>query len=577
MKARERISRILEDRVLLLDGAYGTEFMKRASIGDRPPEILNIEFPEIVENLHRDYVEAGADILITNTFGATPTKLEKSGLKDKFEEIVRNAVRLAKRASKGKTLIFGDVGPTGELAFPMGEKNFSFFYENFRSQVEIMVEEGVDGIILETFSDTAELKAAVLAVRDVSKDIFLIAHLTFDENGRTLTGTDPMNFALVFEDLDVDALGINCTLGPEELLPIFQELAKYTRKFLTVEPNAGMPFVKNGKTVYPVGPEEFSIHLDSYWKSGANILGGCCGTTPEHIREMRVKLGKRRPISRDIKKMFVISSPSKVVTFENFVIVGERINPAGRKKMSKAMEEGDLEYVLNEGKKQVKAGAEVLDVNFGIEKFVDRDFMEKVVYSLSYGVGAPLFLDVQTIPILRELVKSYPGRPVINSFRPVEEEIEKIEIVKNYGGVLILLAMGESVPEGLEDRMKAFEKGVKILENFGLGKDRIIVDPVVLAMGAGGEPLKTLEFLKYVSDLGYRTTLGLSNLSFGLPNRSFYNSSFLVLAIDRGLSSAIVNPLDEIVMKSAKAARIVLGMEELLEKKEKKTRKRMSS
>ncbi len=577
MKARERISRILEDRVLLLDGAYGTEFMKRASIGDRPPEILNIEFPEIVENLHRDYVEAGADILITNTFGATPTKLEKSGRKDKFEEIVRNAVRLARRVSKGKTLIFGDVGPTGELAFPMGEKNFSFFYENFRSQVEIMVEEGVDGIILETFSDIAELKAAVLAVRDVSKDIFLIAHLTFDENGRTLTGTDPMNFALVFEDLDVDALGINCTLGPEELLPIFQELAKYTRKFLTVEPNAGMPFVKNGKTVYPVGPEEFSIHLDSYWKSGANILGGCCGTTPEHIREMRVKLGKRRPISRDIKKMFVISSPSKVVTFENFVIVGERINPAGRKKMSKAMEEGDLEYVLNEGKKQVKAGAEVLDVNFGIEKFVDRDFMEKVVYSLSYGVGAPLFLDVQTIPILRELVKSYPGRPVINSFRPVEEEIEKIEIVKNYGGVLILLAMGESVPEGLEDRMKAFEKGVKILENFGLGKDRIIVDPVVLAMGAGGEPLKTLEFLKYVSDLGYRTTLGLSNLSFGLLNRSFYNSSFLVLAIDRGLSSAIVNPLDEIVMKSAKAARIVLGMEELLEKKEKKTRKRMSS
>ncbi len=566
MKARERISRILEDRVLLLDGAYGTELMKRANRVDVPPEILNVERPDVVESLHRDYVEAGADVIITNTFGATPAKLAKSGLEKEFERIVRNAVRLARKASKGKAFVFGDMGPTGELPFPVGEKDFSFFYENFKAQAELMVEEGVDGFILETFSDISELKAAVLAVRDVSKDVFLVAHLTFDENGRTLTGTDPLNFILTFEDLDVDAIGINCTLGPEELLPIFQELSKYTDKFLTVEPNAGMPILENGKTVYPVGPEEFSIHVDSYWESGVNIIGGCCGTSPEHIERMRIKLGRRKPLKRSRRKIFAVSSPSKVVPLNGFVVVGERINPAGRKRLSKAMEEGDLDFVVNEGKKQVKAGAEVLDVNFGVEKLVDRGFMERVVYSLSYGLGTPISIDVQTPSILSDLVRSYPGRPIVNSFRPVDEEMEKVEMVKNFGGVVVLLSMEKDVPESLEDRIRAFEKGVEILKDHGIGEDRILVDPVVLAMGAGGNPIHTLDFIEYVYKRGYRTILGLSNLSFGLPDRSFYNSSFLALAMGRGLTSAIMNPLDENVMKTAQTVQVILGIKEIPKK-----------
>ena len=563
MRKRDAISKVLRERVLLLDGAYGTELMKRAGLKDVPPEILNVERPDVVESLHRDYVEAGSDVIITNTFGATPAKLAEYGLEEKFEEIVRNAVRAAKRAAKEKAFVFGDAGPTGKLPFPVGDKPFDFFYENYRKLFQIMVEEGVDGLILETFSDIAELKAAVIAARDVSKDVFLVAHLTFDENGRTLTGTDPLNFVLTFEDLDVDALGINCTLGPEELLPIFQELSKYTDKFLTVEPNAGMPIVEHGETIYPVGPVEFAVHVDSYWEAGANIIGGCCGTTPEHIRRMRRQLGKRAPVEREKKRFFAISSPTTVVNFEGFVVIGERINPAGRKKLRRAMEEGDLDYVVTDGRKQKEAGAQVLDVNFGIEQLVKEDFMERVMYSLAYSVGTPISIDVQTVSILERLVRSYPGRPLINSFRPVDEEMEKMVILKKYGGMVVLLAMEEEVPESYEDRLKAFKKGVEILHQNGIEKERILVDPIVLAMGAGGNPKDTLDFIEFLSKEGYRTTLGLSNLSFGLPDRSFYNASFLALAVEKGLTSAIMNPLDEVVMKTLRSTLVVLGIEEL--------------
>ncbi len=566
VRKRDAISRVLKRKVLLLDGAYGTELIKRAGLKDFPPEFLNVEKPDIVESLHEDYVSAGSDVIITNTFGATPAKLSEYGLDSRFEEIVRNAVRLAKKAAKGKVFVFGDAGPTGKLPFPIGDKSFDFFYKNYKKQFEIMIEEGVDGIILETFSDIAELKAAVLAARDISKDVFLVAHLTFDENGRTLTGTDPMNFVLTFEDLDVDALGINCTLGPEELLPIFQELSKYTDKFLTVEPNAGMPVVQEKETVYPVGPEEFSVHMDSYWEAGANIIGGCCGTTPEHIKRMRRQLGTRHPIERERKRIFALSSPTNVVSFEKFVVIGERVNPAGRKKLRKAMENGDLNYILSDGRKQKEHGAEVLDVNFGIEQLVKEDFMEKVIYSLAYNVGTPISIDVQTVPILERLVKSYPGRPLVNSFRPVDEEIEKVEILKRYGGAVVLLSMEEDVPESFEDRLKAFEKGISILEENGIEKDRIVVDPIVLAMGAGGNPMDTLRFVDYLTKGGYKTTLGLSNLSFGLPYRSHFNSSFLIMAVERGLSSAIMNPLDEIVMNDLRSALVVLGKSDLPKK-----------
>ena len=563
MRKRDVISNILRERVMLLDGAYGTELIKRANIEDAPPEVLNVRRPDIVESLHRDYIKAGSDIIITNTFGATPARLSEYGLEDEFERIVRNAVRAAKKASGGRAFVFGDAGPTGKLPFPVGDKSFDFFYENYRKLFEIMIEEDVDGIILETFSDIGELKAAVLAARDISEDVFLVAHLTFNENGRTLTGTSPMNFALTFEDLDVDAVGINCTLGPGELLLVFKELSKYTDKFLTVEPNAGMPEVKQKETIYPIGPTEFASYLDQYWKAGVNVIGGCCGTTPKHIEKMRIHLGRRKPVERKKKSFFAISSPTTVVNFEKFVIIGDRLNPSGKKGLKKAIEGCNLDYLVKVAQKQKGAGAQVLDVNFGAEQFIKSDFMEKVIYSIAHKVGTPISIDVQTPKILEKLVRSYPGKPLINSFRPVEEEMKKLEILKKYGGAVVLLTMEEKLPGSYEDRVKAFEKGLEAFSSNGIDESRIIVDPIALPIGAGGNPRNTLRFIEYLSKKSFKTTVGISNISYGLPYRSYYNSAFLVMAVDKGLSSAIMNPLDEIVMKTLKSALVVLGRSDL--------------
>jgi len=564
---RWELRKILEEKILLLDGAYGTEFMKAGLEKGIPPEILNVENPKMVLDLQKSYVISGADILITNTFGAIPTKLAKHGLENLFEDIVRNAVRIAKKASNGRTLIFGDLGPSGDLPEPIGNANFEIFYENFRKMVEIMLEEGVDGFILETFSDILELKAAVYAVRDLSKDIFLIAHMTFDEKGRTLTGTDPKNFAITFEDLDVDTLGINCSLGPEEMLPVFQELSKYTSKFLSVEPNAGMPQIIKGKTVYPIGPEEFASYADSFWESGVNILGGCCGTTPKHISVLRKTLGKRAPVDKTSKTVFAVTSPSNLVDFEDFVVIGERINPAGRKKLWKAMLAENMSIIEKEAREQVESGAKILDVNFGVEKSVSRDFMKKVVERLPY-VSAPLSLDVQSVELIEELMRVYPGRPLLNSSRVVHKEIEeRVKILKKYGGILVILAMEEHVPETFDERKKAIEKALKIIEDLNFDTNRIIIDPIVLSLGSGGKVDDTLKTIEYVKSLGLKTILGLSNISFGLPNRSSYNTAFLVMALERGLDSAIMNPLDDILMKTMEASLVILKRKELPKKK----------
>jgi len=560
MRNRREVSKLLSERVLLLDGAYGTEFMKYGY--DDLPEELNIKAPDVVLKVHGSYIESGSDVILTNTFGATRMKLRKHGLEDKLDPIVRNAVRIARRAA-GEKLVFGDIGPTGELPYPLGNTLFEEFYENFRETVKIMVEEGVDGIIFETFSDILELKAAVLAAREVSRDVFLIAHMTFDEKGRSLTGTDPANFAITFDELDVDALGINCSLGPEEILPIFQELSQYTDKFLVVEPNAGKPIVENGKTVYPLKPHDFAVHIDSYYELGVNIFGGCCGTTPEHVKLFRKVLGNRKPLKRKKKRIFAVSSPSKLVTFDHFVVIGERINPAGRKKLWAEMQKGNEEIVINEAKTQVEKGAEVLDVNFGIESQIDVRYVEKIVQALPYVSNVPLSLDIQSVDLTEKALRTYPGRPLFNSSKVDEEELEKkINLLKKYGGTLIVLLMGKDVPKSFEERKEYFEKALKILERHNFS-DRVIFDPGVLPLGAEGKPVEVLKTIEFISNRGFNTTVGLSNLSFGLPDRSYYNTAFLVLGISKGLSSAIMNPLDEILMKTLNATLVILEKKEL--------------
>ena len=562
MKNRWEIRKLLEERVLLLDGAYGTEFIRMGLEDDKPSESLNLENPDMVYKLQRSYVEAGSDILLTNTFSAIPHKLDELGYGDKFEDIVRMAVKIAKRASNGKALIFGDCGPTGVLPRPMGKGDFDFYYDNYRRIVEVFLDEGVDGIIFETFSDILELKTAVMAVRDLSKDIFLIVHLTFDENGRTLTGSDPMNFAITFGNLDVDVLGINCSLGPEDMLPVFQELSKYHDGFLSVEPNAGNPIIVDGKIIYPESPEDFAKHVDSFWEYGANIIGGCCGSGPDHIKLMRKVLGYRPPNERKVKRIFSITSPSKVVKFDKFVVIGERINPSGRKKLWNKILEKDADFLKKEALEQITSGADVIDVNFGVESSVDWDFAVDLISELPYSCDSPLSLDVQELELLERMMRVYPGNPLINSSTSDERELErKLELLKKYGGMLVVLAMKKNIPKDAKERIEAVMDAIKFAKDNNVDpKERFIFDPVVIPVGVSREAVfEILKTIEWLAREGYRTTLGLSNISFGLPNRSYYHSAFLVLAIERGLSSAIMNPLDNNLMENMRAVLRLIG------------------
>ncbi len=549
---RKALADILKERVLILDGAYGTEFMRRG-LKKSPEEIL-LEHPEAVKKLHEEYVKSGANALLTSTFGANPIKLSKIGLESHHDEIVRNAVKIARSTSRG-VLVFGDIGPTGDLPYPLGERTFDEYYDSFQKTARILIEEDVDAIILETFTDILELKAAYFAVRDLSEDIFLIAHLTFDENGRTLTGTDPVNFAITFDDLDVDAIGINCSLGPEEMLPIFEELSKYTNKFLTVEPDAGKPILKGDTVEYPIKPDEFAIHMDSYWEAGANVIGSCCGSNPAHTAKISTIVGKRSPVERDEKRLFAISSPSSMVNFDKFVIIGERLNPAGKKKLTEAMHEEHIDYILDQAREQIDRGAHALDLNFGVEQTVSKSFMFKSISALTYKTGSPLSLDIQTPEILEFIMKRYPGRPLVNSARAVDEEfLKRANFIKKYGGILIALSMGEHVPENFEDRKASINRILEMIESVDLSRDRILFDPIVLAIGAGGDARETIKTISYLNSMDLKTTFGLSNVSFGMPDRSYINGAFLTMAVLNGLSSAIMNPMDEIVMGNLKAS-----------------------
>lgn len=561
---RKNIESLLREKgKLLLDGAHGTYFMSKGYT-EEIPDLLNLKAVDVVLNHHVEYLKAGADIHLTNTFNSSREKLKKYGIEDLFEKLNIEAVRIARKAVGEKALVFGDIGPTGSLLKPLGELSFDEAFENFREQTELLIENGVDGIMLETFSDILELKAAYLAVRDISKDIFLIAHLTFEENGKTLTGTGPEAFAALFNDLDVDAIGINCSVGPHEMLPVFQQLSKYSKKFLSVEPNAGIPVLENGVTRFPVGPEEFSKAMLNFVKSGARIIGGCCGTTPEHIKLLRKLLDETETASPEVDEVELITSRTNMVNpSEKFIVVGERLNYSGSKKTKKFMEEKNIEELVKIGLEQKNSGADLIDVNFGLQR--DLLFSKEFIIQLENRCGIPISFDVQDIQLLEELLRVYPGRPLINSSRALESDLELFaELLKKYGGMLILLSAKDSFEEDFEYRFKSALNGVEMLEKLGVSRTRIFVDPLVFSMGAGHDPLITLRLIERFNKSGLKTIIGLSNLSYGMPLRKDINAVFLSLSLERGLSAAIMNPNDERVMNSLKVYNLIFGKDELI-------------
>ncbi len=558
MNRKEFLER-LAGRVHILDGAYGTSFIARGS-GGRPAEVLNLERPDIVLAVHREYVEAGADILLANTFSANRPKLETLGCAADLERINGAAVELARKASGGRALVFGDMSSTGWMPAPLGDHSFDDIMKAFAEQARILVDAGVDGIILETMTDLKELKAAVVAVREVSASIPLIAHMTFEADRRSVTGTSVEVFAHSIGDLDVDVLGINCSLGPADLLPVFLELARHTRHFLSVEPNAGRPVFDGEHLHYDSTPEDFAAVAEDFVAAGAHIVGGCCGTQAAHVRALSRMLRDRRPVMRQVKPAAVFCSRTRTAPLYPFAIIGERINPASRPAFASQLANGDLTTLLEEAVAQQAKGAHLLDVNFGIEKTLDPDVVVQAIRALDAHDALPLSLDIQTPSLLEKAMREVAGRPLLNSARVTDKNLpRRAALLNKYGGMLLMLAMGSEIPETAAGRLAVVEDGLRRLEDAGIERHRVIADGLVLSFGAGKDPKVTLETIAGLSRLGVATTCGLSNLSFGMPDRSAINAAFLAQAVHFGLSSAICNPLDDLLMDTLRGSLALRG------------------
>ncbi len=508
------------------------------------PEKLNIAEPERVFAVHKGYAEAGAEYITANTFGANSLKY------DNVAELVKAGVALAKKAGKKVAL---DIGPTGKLLKPMGDLDFERAVELF-SEVVVAGKDDSDVIIIETMSDTYELKAAVLAAKENS-DLPVITSMIFDEKGRLLTGGDVKSAAAMVEGLDVDVIGINCGLGPKQMLELVKELRTCTSLPILVMPNAGLPESVDGKTVYNVSPEEFAQDMEEIAKIGVCYLGGCCGTTPEHIKAM-IECCKNMDDSVPEKKNeTVVTSYSTAVTIgDKPVVIGERINPTGKKLFKEALRNNDIDYVIKEGLAQQDKGAHILDVNVGLPEIDEVKWLKDAVYNLQSVLPLPLQLDSSDPLALEAAMRIYNGKPMVNSVNGKASSMKEVfPLVKKYGGVVVCLCLDENgIPSTAEGRIEIAEKIIRTAAEYGIDKKDLVVDALVMTISTDkNNAIETLKAVKYIrNELGVATVLGVSNISFGLPNREAVNTAFYTLALENGLSAGIINPLSDSMMNA---------------------------
>lgn len=551
----------LGKNLLIFDGAMGTQLQNAGlSAGDIPEE-LNIDRPDLLKTIHMNYLKAGADFITTNTFGCNRLKMAESKYeaKDMLLAAVENA--RAARTEAGReddSYIVLDIGPIGQLLEPMGTLTFDEAYDIILEQVEA-VKDKVDLVLFETMSDLYEVKAGVLAVKEHT-DLPVFVTMTFEQNGRTLSGNDPETFVNVVEGLGVDALGVNCSLGPDELKPIIDEILEKSSIPVILQPNAGLPCLEHGETHYHVTPEEYVESMKDYMARGAAIVGGCCGTTPEFIEKL-AKAAPETVAERTIEKKTRVSSQTQTVTFGDHVIVcGERLNPTGKKKMKKALLEERYDELVVEAVKQSEAGAEVLDVNVGLPGIDEPETMKRVVRLLQEVITLPLQIDSSEADAIEKACRYYNGKPLINSVNGKDEVMEKIfPIAKKYGGVVIGLTLEDGIPLKAEERFEIAKKIVNKAAEYGIGKENIIIDCLTLTASAQQKEVReTLRAIKMVKkELGVHTVLGVSNVSFGLPNRPLLNRTFLALAMEAGLDLPIINPLDTELMGTIDAFHVL--------------------
>lgn len=553
--------------IYLFDGAMGTMLQDKGLRAGECPELWNKTNIDAVTDIHRQYVLAGSDIITANTFGANRIKLSHYGLSEQVEELNILGVKAARAACNNNTKIAGELGPTGKLIMPLGDLSFRLAVKVFEEQALALEKAGVDYIIIETVMDIQEMRAALVAAKSVTKKP-VICSLTFGEDGRLITGTDPQTAAITLESLGADVIGANCSLGPDKLLPIIAEFSKNLSVPVIVQSNAGMPKLVDGKTVFPMDAAEMSTYVSKLIESGATYLGGCCGTTPLHIKAMRSEIDKLNYQPQAKPELIHTAVTSRLKTLfigRGFkpVVIGERINPTGRKSMAAEIREGNFDTVKREALTQVEAGADILDINMGVPGVYEPELMHHVVSDIAMLVQVPLAIDTTNAEALEEGLKTYPGRALINSISAEEKRLEEfMPLAKKYGAAVLCLPLDDKgVPETAEGRVEAVRRIVKAGLEHGLKEKDFLLDALVMTVSAAPyAALETLNTLKlYRQEFGYPAMLGLSNVSFGLPRRNLLNASFLSMAMYAGLDAAIMNPFDEVVMDNWLAANALVG------------------
>lgn len=541
---------ILKNKVLVLDGAMGTSLQK-LGFEKCCPEELNLTNPKIIEKIHKSYVDAGSDIIITNTFGANRSKLKQYKLDNKIREINEAAVDIAKKAAGKKALVAGDIGPLDKYIEPLDELSFDEAHEIFAEQVKALNK--ADLLIIETVSDVKILKAAIIAAKENS-DLPIIANMTF-EKGRTVTGTDVETFAAIAESLGADVIGANCSESVEGHYDIAKKLAKNTNLPIAIQPNAGLPEIINGKAVFSETPEKFKEYSEKFYEAGVNIIGGCCGTTPEHIKAISFAVKNKSAVKRKTEEKTKLCSRIKTVTIgDGTKIVGERINPTNKKNLIEEIKQGKTNLIRKQALLQLKEGAAFLDINVGVPGIDEPGFIKKAISAVQNVVNAPLVIDTSNPKALEEALKQSDGKPLINSVNARKESLETaLPLAKKYGAAIIALTLEKGIPKTVEERIEIAEKIIKEAKKYGIKEKDIIIDCVTLTIATNPENENILlKSLKEIKNKGYKTILGISNISHGLPNRSEINSKFLTKASKAGLDLAIINPLDNIMQADTK-------------------------
>ena len=552
--------------IQIFDGAMGTMLQNAGMKTGDCPEYLNITNPKMVQDVHRAYFEAGSDIIETNTFGASRIKLAEYNLSDKVAEINTAAVQNVKIATAGKAKVAGSMGPTGGFIKPLGELNFDEVYQNYYEQAKALASAGADYILIETCIEIQEMRAALLAAKDAC-DLPVICQLSFSEDGRTVTGTDPQSAAIILSAMGADVIGANCSLGPEQLVPIVKELAENCSCPISIQPNAGMPHLVDGKTVFPMTPEDFGKWAPELVKAGATFIGGCCGTTPAHIKAIKEALkGVDEPVRKEPSNDLALASRSKTVFIGKDLptrLIGERINPTGRKKLAAEIKNGSFISVKREAIEQEQAGAQILDVNMGVAGIDQAEAMKKAVMEISQLVNIPLAIDTSDAKALEAGLKAYPGRALINSVSAEPDRLKYfIPLAKRYGAAILCLPLSEEgIPKTGKERLVVVQKIIDEAKKYGLKDNDFLLDALVMTIAADkdacNEVLNTLRlYRKYI---GAPSTMGLSNISFGLPNRPLINSTFFAMCLAAGLDAPIMNPYDDSMQNALSAASALLG------------------